>query len=148
MQAKTQWPNVILGLCGIGTSAWAVQVHRLIAAGDPSGCDISATISCDAVMGSKWAVLFGIPVGFYGMLFFSIVIIAAIATKTTKATARQFALQNLGLATIGFASSVAFMFISHFLLQKTCVVCMSTHATTTLLIIFSILAYLRARKMS
>jgi uncharacterized membrane protein len=97
-------------------------------------------------MGSKWAVLFGIPVGFYGALFFAIVVISAIATKTTKSTPKQFALVNLGLATIGFACSLVFLYISSVLIKVACPVCLSTHATTTLLFIFSIVAYLKAKR--
>lgn len=142
--AKTQWPNVVLGLIGIGTSSWAVHVHRLAKAGEDTGCGITDTISCDKVLASRWAELFGIPLGFYGLMFFAIVIVAAIATKTTKATPRQFALQNLGIAAVGFASSLALIFISLVWIKVACPVCLSTHTTTTLLFIFSLVAYFRA----
>ncbi|HEX8551205.1 MAG TPA: vitamin K epoxide reductase family protein [Abditibacteriaceae bacterium] len=145
--AKTQWANVLLGLVGCGTSAWAVHVHRLAKAGQDTGCGITDTISCDKVVTSKWAELFGIPLGFYGLMFFAVIIVAAIATKTTKATPRQFALQNLALAAVGFGGSMVLLYISKVIIGNWCPVCLSTHATTTLLFIVSLFTYLRARRL-
>jgi uncharacterized membrane protein len=111
MQVKTQWPNVVLGLVGCLTSGYAVHIHRLAKVGAETGCGDTNSISCEAVMSSKWGELFGIPVGFYGLMFFAIVIVMAIATSSTKLSRQQFALQNLGIATVGFLTS---MFLSTF----------------------------------
>lgn len=146
MQAKTQWPNIVLGCVGLGTSSWAVHIHRLAKAGMETGCGITATFSCDKVVTSRWAEVFGIPLGFYGLIFFAIVIVAAIATKSTKLTRRQFALQNLGIATVGIVSSLVLTYISLAWIKAACPVCLRTHATTTLLFIVSLFTYLRARR--
>ena len=140
------WPNVVLGMAGIGTSSWAVHVHRLAKAGEDTGCSITPTLSCDKVLMSKYAEIFGIPLGVYGLAFFVFVIVSAIATKNTKSTPRQFALMNLAVASLGFFSSLALLFISMVLIKVTCPVCLTTHATNSLLFGFSVWAYLRARK--
>lgn len=146
--AKTQWPNVILGVIGICTSAWAVHVHRLAKAGQDTGCGITDTITCDKVLTSKWSELFGIPVGFYGLIFFGIVIIMAIASGGTRVSARQFALQNLTIASAGFLGSLVFSYISLRIIGAACPVCMSTHLTNTLLFAVSLAAFLRTRRQA
>lgn len=143
MPVKTQWSNVVLGLVGCLTSGYAVHVHRLAKAGADTGCGVSDTVSCDAVMTSKWGELFGIPVGFYGLMFFAIVIVMAIASSSTQLSKRQFALQNLGVATVGFLTSVGFIYISYAFIKKACPVCLATHATTTALFLSSLFIYLR-----
>ena len=146
MPSKTQWSNVLLGFIGCLSSGYAVHVHRLAKAGADTGCGVSDTVSCDAVMTSKWGELFGIPVGFYGLMFFAIVIVMAIATSSTKWTKPQFALQNLAIATVGFLTSVGFITISYFYIKKACPVCLATHATTFTLFLSSLFIYFRARR--
>jgi uncharacterized membrane protein len=146
MKARTQWPNVILGSLGLLTSGYAVYVHNLAKSGKDTGCGFTETISCDKVLTSKWGEFFGIPLGFYGLVFFAVIIIAAIATRETKATPRQFALLNLGLAAIGFCSSLVLLYISLALIKAACPVCLATHTTTTLLFIASLLQYVKSRR--
>ena len=146
MPVKTQWPSVVLGFVGCLASGYAVHVHRLAKAGADTGCGETSTVSCDAVMTSKWGELFGIPVGFYGLMFFAIVIVMAIATSSTKLSKPQFALQNLAIAFIGFLTSVGFIYISYAFIKKACPVCLATHATTTALFGSSLYIYLRARR--
>ncbi|HEX8833675.1 MAG TPA: vitamin K epoxide reductase family protein [Abditibacteriaceae bacterium] len=145
---RTQWPNVILGTLGAAISAYSIHVHNLAKAGKDTGCGFTETISCDKVLTSKWAELFGIPIGYFGILFFAIIAIMAIATKETKTTPRQFALQNLVLSSMGFLGSIALTYISIQFIGAKCPVCMATHTVTTLLFIFSLRAYLRSLSSS
>jgi len=146
MKPSTSWPHIVLGLVGAAISAYAVKVHNLAKAGQETGCGLSNDWSCDKVVTSKWGEIAGIPLGFFGMLFFAIVIIMAIASKTTTTTRKQFALQNLAVSSVGFASSLALSYISIALIKAKCPVCFSTHAVTTTLFLVSLWQFQRARR--
>lgn len=141
---RTSWSHVILGVIGAAISAFSIRIHYLAKAGQETGCGFSETISCDKVMGSKWGELFHIPLGYYGILYFAIVILMAIVSKSSKTTLKQFALQNFLVSAVGFGGSMALTYISIKLIKAECPVCMSIHATNLLLFIISSRAYVRA----
>jgi uncharacterized membrane protein/protein-disulfide isomerase len=71
---------VVLALLGLGASLAALYVHyRLIA--DPSYtsfCDISETVSCEAVLTSQYGSLFGIPVAVGGAIWSALVLLLGV----------------------------------------------------------------------
>jgi uncharacterized membrane protein len=138
---KISWPHLVLGLIGIGISFYTVILHNQIKAG--GGCGAG---DCEAVIGSKYGALFGIPVGVFGMLFYAVIILLSIVTKESTATARQIAAQRLIVSSFGLASALAFFYISHMVIRAFCPYCMATHTTTLLVFIVSLAGYLKARR--
>jgi len=123
-QTYVNWPQMACAALGFALSLYAYHVHLLILAGEKTGCAITETISCDQVIGSKYGVVFGIPLGIYGAAFFGVMAIMAISsTGNTRAAA----LQRLLLALAGGAGSVVLEFIMWALLHHACPVCMSIH---------------------
>lgn len=126
---RISWPHVVLGLIGIGVSLYSVYLHNIVKAGG-SACGTTATINCDKVLNSRWAVIAGVPLGFYGALFFAIVIITAISTLPPSTPPRQIVLPRLLLATCGLLGSLALTFISIVDISALCKVCLATHSVT------------------
>jgi uncharacterized membrane protein len=135
------WPHLILALIGIALSIYAVWAHGRIEAGQSAGCAISDSISCDAVLGSKWGKFFGIPLGYYGGIFWAIVAITAISSPGVNL--KNAALQRLGVATVGFLFSVALFYIAEFVIRKTCPICLGTHITSLVNFIFAVVGWRR-----
>ena len=140
---KVNWPHLILGVIGGAISFYTVILHNQIKAGGSCGAG-----DCEAVIGSKYGALMGIPVGVFGMLFYAVIILLSIVTKGSTATARQIAAQRLIVSSIGLASALGFFYISHMVIRAFCPYCMATHTTTLLIFIASLVGYLKARHAS
>jgi uncharacterized membrane protein len=141
--SKTQvaWPHVILALIGIALSIYAVWAHGRIEAGQSAGCSLSEQISCDAVLGSKWGKFFGIPLGYYGGIFWAIVLITAISSPGSDP--KMAALQRLGVATVGLLFSIGLFILAEFVIKKTCPICLGTHITSLVNFIFAVVGWRR-----
>lgn len=143
-QTRVVWAHVVLGILGILVSIYAIWAHGRIEAGLGAGCGISETISCDDVLSSPWAKFAGIPLGYFGALFWSIVIITAIsgASVSTKAAA----LQRLLVATAGIITSIFLFYVSEFLIRKVCPICLTTHILSLLNFGFALKGWRRELK--
>jgi uncharacterized membrane protein len=135
--AKRQisWPHLLLGLAGLAVSAYAIHVHQVVAAGGQSACGISATINCDAVIGSKYGVLLGLPLGVWGMAYFALMMLTSITDPTTPP--RIAVLMRVMVATAGFLMVLGLAYISYIIIRVTCPVCMTIHVIITLVFIYS-----------
>ena len=127
------WPHALLSVAGLAVSGYAWHVHRLIKAGDGSGCGISETISCDKVIGSRYGELFHIPLGVYGLLFFALVLLCSVSTRPGPEARNSEQMQRFAISAIGVLSSVALEYISLRVIGAVCPVCLTTHFITLLL---------------
>lgn len=139
------WPHILLGLIGMYLSYYAWQVHLVVARGEESGCGVTQTINCDAVLSSKYAAIFGVPVGVYGMVYFAVILLTAVSNDANFSWTR-FRFTQLLLSCAGIASSIGFTYISKVILHTYCLICLRVHATTTSLFIVSLLLWMIARK--
>ena len=140
------WPHLALGAIGLALSAYAWHEHLVIKAGNESGCYVSETINCESVLSSKYAELVGIPLGVFGMVYFAVVLMTAISTEADFSP-RRFALTQLAVSLVGIATATVLIYISKVIIGAFCPICMATHATTSLLFLFSLRACFRARKL-
>ncbi len=137
---RIAWPHVVLGIIGLAISFYAVHLHKIVKSGG-SACGISETISCDKVLASYWGAPLGIPLGYFGALFFALVIITAISTVPIDTPRRAIALPRLLLASCGILGSMALTGISIALIHAVCPVCLATHATVLVNFLFALWAY-------
>jgi uncharacterized membrane protein len=146
--AKRQisWPHLLLGLAGLAVSAYAIHVHQVVAAGGQSACGISATINCDAVIGSKYGVLLGLPLGVWGMAYFALMMLTSITDPTTPP--RIAVLMRVMVATAGFLMVLGLAYISYIIIRVTCPVCMTIHVIITLVFIYSLFEMWRMSRIS
>ena len=135
--------TIILVLAGLGLAASiaSLYVHyRLIA--DPnytSFCDVSATVSCEAVMTSQYGYLFGVPVAVGGAIWSAAVLLIAAfgmrpprSDKAARAAAYIFVLSTLGLAGVLYLGYASF-----FVLQQMCPLCVTMYVAVIGLFIVS-----------
>jgi protein-disulfide isomerase/uncharacterized membrane protein len=75
----------VLSLLGGIVSFYTLYNHFKLNSGSiVSTCDLSATFNCTAVETSQWAKIFGIPLGAYGVAFFTFIMLATVVLKRKK----------------------------------------------------------------
>jgi len=146
--AKRQisWPHLLLGLAGLAVSAYAIHVHQVVAAGGQSACGISATINCDAVIGSKYGVLLGLPLGVWGMAYFALMMLTSVTDPTTPP--RIAVLMRVIVAAAGFVTVLGLAYISYIIIKVTCPVCMTIHVIITIVFLYSLFEMWQMRRKS
>lgn len=139
------WPHLVLSIIGLALSAYSWREHVIIKAGGESGCYVNELINCEKVLSSKYGELRGVPLGAYGLAFFIIVLLTSFSSEADFSP-RRFALTQLLVSLVGIATASVLIYISKVVIGAYCPICMATHATTTLLFIFSLRAFFKAKR--
>jgi uncharacterized membrane protein len=103
-------------------------------------CNISGLDGCNTVAQSAYSHLFGIPLGAYGVVFYALVLSAAIIVRSTSSVPSARAL--LALSIVGVVASAIFVGIQVFLIQALCIYCLGS-AALSLALLFAALAIFR-----
>lgn len=129
--------SVILGLAltALGASVASLYVHSKLIA-DPSYasfCDISETVSCEAVYRSAYGTLFGVPVAAGGAIWSAfVVLLAAYGMHAPRGdTAARAAGYVFLSSVVGLAAVFYFAYASFFVLGKMCLLCVTTYVAVT-----------------
>jgi len=120
---------VILSVLGFGISLYLAFAHYL---GYTVPCDI--THGCESVLNSKYSMLFGLPLGVWGVGYFTAVIIAALLANSYRLW------KKILTAVLGLGSLAALIFISLqlFVIKQVCQYCLTTDLLSILLFILDI----------
>ena len=131
MKAHARTLLLVFSILGLIASISSLYVHYQMLQ-DPaytSFCDVSATVSCEAVLESQYATMFGVPVAAGGAIWSGLVLlIAALGMRkeqtegTAAAAAYIFILSTLGLAVVLYLGYASF-----FIIQKACPLCMTMY---------------------
>jgi uncharacterized membrane protein len=130
-----------LAALALGASITGLYVHyQMLANPDyTSFCDISSTVSCEAVLSSRFATMFGIPVAAGGAIWSALVLLLAAfgmqpASAKTSAgksaaddTVGRVAVYIFVLSTIGLAAVLYLAYASFFILRTACPICMTMY---------------------
>ena len=133
MKSHARTITLVLAGLGLVASIASLYVHyRLIS--DPnytSFCDVSATVSCEAVMTSQYGYLFGVPVAVGGAIWSAaILLIAAFGMRPSHSDkAGRAAGYIFVLATLGLAGVLYLAYASFFVLQQMCPLCLAMYVT-------------------
>ena len=124
---------VALALLALGASIAALYVHYRIIV-DPtytSFCDISETVSCEAVLESPYATVRGVPVAAGGVIWSALVLlIAARGMRGGNPDAYAAAAGYIFvLATIGLSAVLYLAYASFFIIGKMCPICMTMYVS-------------------
>lgn len=125
-------------LVGIVFSALAIQAHLKInygIGGTPSLCSISEELSCEGVLSSRWAILFGIPLASYGFMFYLGIFLSSLYSYFT-ARLPLSSLRNivLVLGVISSLSSIYLFYIAKFVIGSVCPICLGMYLANFLLL--------------
>ncbi len=118
---------VILALLGLGASTASAYVHYQLLR-DPSYtsfCDVSATVSCQAVYESRFGTFRGIPVAIGGVIWFALVLLLTLADRQSHRSNIQgylFVLSTLALAVVLYLGYASFV-----ILKAVCILCVLTY---------------------
>ncbi len=108
---------------------------------DPSGCSINEWISCDVVLATRFAKMFGIPVAWLGfLLYLSITFLAllAIASKDIKRSLSSIALSSIiSVGAILFSLYKAYQLVQ---MPVLCPVCVSMYAVNLAILILLLMS--------
>jgi uncharacterized membrane protein len=91
-------------------SAYLTYVHYNINA---LVCPNSGIISCETVLGSSYAVILGVPLAIYALIWF---IVAAVLVQYKNTMLRNL----LGVGALG---AMAYSFLSMYIIGKICIYC-------------------------
>jgi len=140
--AKNSRPAILLlAAVALAASVAALYVHyRLIA--DPSYqsfCDVSATVSCEAVYRSSYGTMFGVPVAAGGAIWSAFVLMLAGygMRKPRSETAGRVAGYLFLTSIVGLAAVFYFGYASFFVLGKTCLLCVAVYLAVIGIFFFS-----------
>lgn len=113
-------------------AAFAVYLHGEISSSHgefSSFCDVSAEVSCDAVLGSSYASFLGTPVATWGLLGWLVALGAAIWTFLgTGHEVLRRATWLLAIAGSVFTISIYFLLVSIVTIEVFCPICLSLDA--------------------
>jgi uncharacterized membrane protein len=149
MKAHARTLIMVLAAVALAASIASLYVHyRTIQ--DPaysSFCDVSETVSCQALYQSEYGSLFGVPVAAGGAIWAGLVLILAfrgMRQRNSELAGRVGAYIFL-LATIGLAAVFYFAYASFFVLKQACPLCITVYASVVGIFIVSAAA---AEKLS
>ena len=132
---KTYARPLILALAVVAlvASVLSLYVHYQLLH-DPaysSFCDVSETVSCEAVLQSRYATMFGVPVAAGGAIWSALVLLLAwrgMGARSPETSAAAAGYVFL-LATIGLSAVLYLGYASFFVLQKACPLCLTMYAS-------------------
>lgn len=122
-----------LAVLALGASVAALYVHYRIIQ-DPtyqSFCDISETVSCEAVLDSPYAAVRGIPVATGGVVW-SVLVLLIAARGMRRADPDTYAASAayiFVLATVGLSAVLYLGYASFFVIGKACPLCMTMYVS-------------------
>ena len=132
---------LLLAAAGLIASIASLYVHyRLVA--DPtytSFCDVSETVSCEAVMTSRFGYLFGVPVAAGGAIWSAAVLLLGVFGMRPAGSekAGRVAGYIFVLSTIGLAGVLYLGYASFFVLRQMCPLCLAMYVAVIGLFIVS-----------
>jgi uncharacterized membrane protein len=99
------------------------------------------TGGCETVQTSRWAVLFGLPVAFYGVVGYGVLFVTALLSLRPAAFGEpRWDRLLVGFATIGFLFTVYLTYVELFLIHAICRWCVGSAVIITAIWIVSLLA--------
>lgn len=120
------WTIIALALVGFTDSSFLLAKR---VSGAPIPCFI--TSGCDTVSKSPYSVLFGVPLSALGMIFYLGIGFLALLYLDTK---NLFVAKLIPVATtLGFLSSLYFIYIQKFKIGAFCIYCILSAIVSTLL---------------
>jgi uncharacterized membrane protein len=140
MSSLRQKLLVVFSLIGLVASSMSAYVHyRLLT--DPSYtsfCDVNTSVNCTQAYLSRFGSLWGVPVALWGVLFFVVVLLLAIAGGRARSASREAIPGYIfSTSTIGLAIVLYLAWASFFQLHTVCLFCATTYIAVIAIFILS-----------
>lgn len=118
----------VLALAGLGDAAYLAEAALT---GGSLACSIDGLSKCNLVAQSPYAHVLGIPLGVYGLVFYGLFLVAALAAAMRPGKGMERILAALAVA--GILASAWFLYIQVALIQAVCIYCLGSAAIAVLL---------------
>jgi protein-disulfide isomerase/uncharacterized membrane protein len=132
------YAGALVAVIGIAVAVTIAWIHaQLDATGGAytSFCNVNSSINCDRVLTSAFAKLFGLPVAWFAIAAYAGIAAAfLLAARAPEAGARWIRLAGLGVVG-GAAFSVWMAYVSFFVLETACLMCMGLYAVIATLLV-------------
>lgn len=114
---RLQWLALAAGVAGVAVSAYLTAVHY---SGAPLACPRTATISCEAILSSGYAVVGGtsIPTSAAGIVWFAV---------SAVLWTRQYSGLHLAWSIAGLLTVLYLVFIEIVVIGEICIWCTLAH---------------------
>lgn len=130
MTSATRRWLLAFALLGLGASATSAYVHyRLLSeAGYLSFCDVSSTVNCTQAYLSRFGSFRGIPVALFGVAWFGVATLLTVASdRGSRAFRESVPAYLFAASTLALAASLYLAYVSWFVLQAVCLLCLATY---------------------
>jgi uncharacterized membrane protein len=122
----------VLALLGIGVAGYLSYIKAM---NSSALCPIG---SCDAVQHSEWALLFGIPVAYLGLLSYVVVLgLWVVSAVGDGPLSRLASVGVFATAVVGVLFSIYLTFLEPFVIKEVCVWCLASAVLMTLILLIS-----------
>lgn len=128
LSKKIIWALIIIALIGFIDASYLTITHF-------TGADVNCSITggCDAVLSSKYAVIFGIPMSALGLLYYTGIFLLSL---TYLELHNKLILKVLTFLTAsGFLFSLWLVYLQLFVIEEICQYCMLSAISSTILMI-------------
>lgn len=102
---------------------------------DVSFCSIDEVVNCDIINASSYAVLFGIPVAGFGLLFYLAVAVFALFVRIAKSPKNAALSFILAVSFLGLLWTLRMAHVSAFILNAVCITCIGQYAVNIFIVI-------------
>jgi uncharacterized membrane protein len=126
---------LLLIMIGIVDAAYLTYSHYN---GTPVACPDAGIVNCGKVLSSPYSTIFGIPLGFIGMVFFAIELFMLDRTDY----------ENIMFFNIIGIATVVYLLYVEYVLGAICLYCTLVHILVVSLFVLSVYGYLREKKVS
>ncbi len=135
---------LILSLIGLSDALFLTYEHYNPLSIPP--CPVNAVVDCGKVIRSAYAVIYGIPLGLFGSIYYLFFLIF-IALNLSKKYSRAAKVLMVLASTFAFLFSIYLVYIQIFLIKAICIYCMISALTSTLIFLIVITQLDTERKL-
>ncbi|MDO8527857.1 MAG: vitamin K epoxide reductase family protein [Deltaproteobacteria bacterium] len=128
MKKKCLWAIIIFSIIGMAVSFLSTHAYfQILKNGfeQKSFCNISELINCDAVYASSAAKIAGIPVSWFGFIYYLLMAVMAASILVKKGDEKETASFAWILTVGGIAVSLHMAYTSFFILKVVCLLCLT-----------------------
>lgn len=133
------WGFVVVSFLGFIDATYLAMEHLN---GAVLNCYIFS--GCDEVLASEYAITFGIPTAFYGVVFYLLVLLSSLHYLNSKDNRVFLVLPPL--TTLGFFTSLLLLYLQAFVIEAFCTYCIISVITSTTLFVFGVILF-KGRKV-
>ena len=135
---------ILLGLFGTGLGLYLVDYHDKLTTGEEFEqvipCDISSAFNCDTVQSSKYSEFLGIPIAFFGALFyFTVFLLAITAFRKERTRTNIVIITTMGILSVLY--SLFLYYIARYVIGALCLYCLIMYGLNLSILVFSFLIW-------